>query len=203
MNYGELKEAALGDTHHENFSAHIARFTAEAEAFIYARLSSYGLEVDLTDADRSDVESPVYTLPAKLIDVRYLFKDGYPLRKADETTVYQNRKSPNGIYYCVRPKAIVVAGTPAEDSVLALHYWGIPPALANDEDTNTLLNDYPQLYKRAIAISIYERARDFEGKQDAQNNVVSLIDEINVKVKKQLGGAQSSNPYNVRFRSSY
>jgi hypothetical protein len=79
----------------------------------------------------------------------------------------------------------------------------LPAALVGGTDTNTLLNDYPQLYKRAIQVSIYLRAENIPAKQEAFNDVVDLIGSINSKVKKQLAAAEASNPYNTTWRSSY
>lgn len=204
MNYSELKTAILSDSHREDYTDHIDRFVDEAEAFIFARLQSYGLEVTLTDADRSGVDSPVYTLPEKLVQVRYVIPTGCkPLDQVDETMVSMWQNSSHVMVYAVRPNSIIIAGLPSADSEFVLQYFGLPAPLTDDDDTNTLLNDYPQLYKEAAQISVFKRAKDYEAAQIAQDSVMGVINEINRKVRKQLGGARSSNPYNTDFRSSY
>jgi hypothetical protein len=204
MNLTELQTAAFGDAHREDYlTANGARFVAEAEAFIFMRLASYGLEATLNDAARVSVGSNVYNLPSKTVQVRHVIYNNVELDPVDETFVAARSTLSQVVGYVVRPLTIAFAGTPALTTTLAFHYFGLPAALVNPTDTNTLLNDYPQLYKRAIQISIYERAQNWEAHQKAKEDTVTSIDQINRKVKKMLGGARSSNPYNVEFRSSY
>ena len=204
MNYAELKTAILSDSHREDYTDHIDRFVDEAEAFIFARLQSYGLQVTLTDADRSGVDSPVYTLPEKLVQIRYIIPTGCkPLDQVDETVVSMWQNSSSVMVYAIRTATIILAGLPAADSEFDLQYFGLPPALVEDEDTNQLLTDYPQLYKETAQISVFKRAQNYQAAQIAQDSATGIINEINRKVRKQLGGARASNPYNVSFRSSY
>ncbi len=213
MNRSEIITAALADAHREDYATVVEdgialpdRFMAEAEALISARLESYALEYQFTDADRGGITtSPVYTLPPRVTLVRHLFKTGcpIPLSAVDETIVGQRSRSSGVECYAVRARGIIVAGTPAAETTLDLHYFGLPAPLVQATDTNTLLNDFPQLYKEAFQIPVFKRARDYEAVQAINSSVQSLIDEINRKVKKLLGGARSSNPYNVTWRSSY
>lgn len=213
MNRAELIAAALGDSHREDYATKMengipitSRFVTEAEALIASRLESYGLEVTLSDTDRGDdFTTPVYALPDRLRLVRHVFKVGQtvPLDAVDETTIGLYSSAKEIVAYCVRVAHLIFAGLPGEGTEFRLHYFGLPAPLVNDTDTNKLLNDYPQLYKEAMQVYIYKRAKDFESAQVAQQSALGLIDEINRQVKKQLGGARSSNPYNVSFRSSY
>ena len=204
MNYSELKTAVLSDSHREDYIDLIDRFVDEAEAFIFAKLQSYGMQVTLTDTDRSGVDSAVYSLPSKLVQIRHVIPTGCkPLDQVDETLISRWQDSPHVLVYAVRPTSLIIAGLPSANAEFALHYYGLPDALVEDDDTNTLLEDYPQLYKEAAQISVFKRAKDYEAAQVAQDSAVGLINEINRKIRKQLGGARSSNPYNVEFRSSY
>lgn len=213
MNRLQLIAGALGDSHREDYATKsedgipiTTRFVAEAEAMISARLEAYGLQKVLTDADRpGGITSPIYTLPSKIRLVRHLFLDGCakPLDAVDETVVAQRSQSTRVEVYAVRVSSVILAGTPAENSTLTLHYFGLPDPLVQETDTNQLLNDYPQLYKEAMQVSIFKRARDYEAASAAFSSANGLIDEINRQVKKLLGGARSSNPYNVTWRSSY
>jgi hypothetical protein len=200
----ELRDAALGDSHRENYSVAIAnRFIEQAEAFIKSRLEAYGLEYTFTDADRSGVTSPVYTLPARVSLVRYLHGPDFPLDQCDENVIAQRKTSSNLEAFAVRAETLVVAGTPGAGTTLLMQYFGLPAPLAADGDTNTLLNDYPQLYIEATQIYIFKRGQDYESARIAQESVISLINEINRKMKKKLGGKRAAGPYNVSFRSSY
>jgi hypothetical protein len=105
--------------------------------------------------------------------------------------------------YVVRPTTIKVAGNPGAGDTLSVHYFGMPTALLSAGDSNTLLNDYPNVYKEAIQVSIWKRARDFDAATAMFQSVNAAIDEINRKMKKLLGGARSANPYNTEWKSSY
>jgi hypothetical protein len=204
MNLTELVAAAFGDSHREDYvTAHSARFVAEAESYIFAKLEAYGLIVNLTDADRVIALDSEYNLPSKTVQVRKILYNYVPLDQRDETYIGMNRAAQTVHAYVVRPRTLVFAGVPAAAAILQLHYWGLPPALVSGTDTNTLLNEYPQLYKRAIQIPIYLRAENIPAKQEAETDVVNLISEINRKIKKQIAGAEASNPYNVTWRSSF
>lgn len=204
MNYGELKTAIASDSKREDLIAEVPRFVQEAEGMIYARLKSYGLEYELTDADRDDTTSPVYTLPTKVVQVRHVIPPQcQPLTQADETLVAMHRANTQVKFYVVRPNTIVLAGTPAAEATFLLQYFGLPAPLDADGDTNALLNDFPQLYKEAAQVPLFKRVKDFESAQVAFQSANSLIDEINRLVRKKISGAQAANPYNVSFRSSY
>jgi hypothetical protein len=204
MNLSELQTAAFSDAHREDYqTAYGARFVAEAEAFIFMRLAAYGLEATLNDAARVTVGSNVYNLPSKTVQVRHVIYNHVELDPVDETFVAARYNLSSVVGYVVRPLTIAFAGIPAVGAELALQYFGLPDPLVGNTDTNTLLNHYPQLYKRAVQISIYERAQNWEAWDKAKSDTLGYINEINRKVKKMLGGARSSNPYNVEFRSSY
>lgn len=212
MNRIQLISAALGDAHREDYATIeeqgipiTTRFLQEAEARISARLETYGLQFEFTDANRDDITSPVYTLPDRVVSIRYLFVEGCakPLTRVDETLIAQYSRTTRVHLYAVRANSIIVAGVPAEGTTIRMHYFGLPEPLVNDTDTNKLLNDYPQLYKDAMQVSIYKRAENYDAASIASSSAQALIDEINRKVKKGLGGKQSANPYNVSWRSSY
>lgn len=203
MNFAQLKSRALSDSHREDYEPFIADFVEQGEAYIYSQLESYGLEYTLTDADRLEAGSPVYSLPQPFTAERYFFVNSLPLDKRDESAIYNARASTSVISYCMRPRHVIFAGTPADGTNIELHYWGLPQRLSDDTDTNNLMNDYPQLYIEATQIYIWKRANNFDKVNETTSSVDKTIREINRKVKKQLGGARSSNPYNVRWRSSY
>lgn len=205
MNFGELKTAILSDSHREDYTAHVARFVQEAEGLIASRLESYSLEYTFADADRAgDTTSNVYTLPAKVVLVRHIIYNNLPLEEQNETSIGLYRSFQDLVMYAIRPLSIAFAGVPPALAAPKMLYFGLPPALTADGDTNTLLTDYPQLYKEAAQVSVYKRAENLEKASAAFQSVISLIDDINRRVKKQMGGAQSlATPYNVQFRSSY
>lgn len=201
MNFGELKTAILSDSHRSDYTAHVSRFVAQGEALIGLSLDGYFLETTIDEDDR--VLDAVYTLPAKVTTMRHVIYDNRPLDQADENLIGLYRSLGEVALYCMRGSTVVFAGIPPENAEFNLNYYGMPVALSNDSDTNNLLNDCPQLYIEAAQVYLYKRARNTQLAESAMTSVQFMIREINRRTKKKLGGAQSSNPYNVSFRSSY
>lgn len=204
MNYADLQERIATDSKREDLINDIPDFIAEGEQLIFSRLESYALEITLDDDDRVTPEGGVYTLPARLVTVRSIIPVGcVPLDRVDETLIAQYEHLGRAAMYVPRPTSIVIAGTPAPESEFLLQYFGKPLPLSDVNNENTLLTDYPKLYKQAAQVSLYQRAKDYEAAQIAFQEANSTVDEINRAMKKLLGGRRSSNPYNVTFRSSY
>lgn len=203
MNYAQLQAAVLEDTHKAQYvGAPIQRFIEQAEALIFSKLEAYNLISTLTDVDRIAPDSPIYLLPAKLTNLRYVKINGLPLEKLDETGVFLYSTANSPIGYVQRVGQIEIVGNPGPGTVVTIDYMGMPAALAV-APTNTLLDDYPQLYQDAASIFVFRRAQDYESASIASTSVMSCINEINRKVKKLLGGASAAPAYNTSFRSSY
>jgi len=204
MTFDELKLAVAGDCHRENYSDDlITRFIHQGEALIRSRLDAYGLEYIFTDADRVDPLGAVYTLPARVSVVRQIICNHIVLDQVDESQAQTWRNSTTVAMYAMRPSTIIFAGVPGELSAMTMVYMGLPAPFVDPTDTNALIVDYPQLYIDAAATFVFRRAQDYDSAQAAFSSVNSVIDQINRKMHKQLGGARPSTPYNVAFRSSY
>lgn len=202
MNYAELKEAIRSDSHRQNYTDDvIERFITQGEALISLSLEGYFLESTIDEDDR--VTDGVYTLPGRVALMRTVLFDNKPLDQVDETLISQYRSITDVVAYCMRGATVVFAGVPPEDSEFTLNYFGMPAALVADGDTNNLLNDCPQLYIEAAQVYLFKRARNLEMSSAMFQSANSLIRDINRKMKKKLGGAQSANAYNVAFQSSY
>jgi hypothetical protein len=201
MIFSELKTAILSDTHREDYSPYINRFVQQAEALIALSLEGYFLETTIDEDDR--ILESAYNQPAKVTLMRSVIYNNCPLDQVDETLIAQYRDLSVVKAYCMRGSTIVFAGIPPTDASFELKYFGMPAALVNDNDTNNLLNDVPQLYIEAAQVYLFKRARNFEAASAMLQSVASYIRDINRKMKKKLGGGQSANAYNVSFRSSY
>lgn len=201
MIYSELKTAIRGDSHREDYANEvIERFIAQGESLIALSLEGYFLEATIDEDDR--VIDAIYTLPSKVTLMRTVLYNNCPLDQVDETLIAQYRNA-EPVAYCMRDSTILFAGVPPTDAEFKLNYFGMPAALAEDNDTNNLLNDCPQLYIEAAQVYLFKRARNLELSSAMFQSVQSLIRDINRKMKKKLGGGQSANAYNVSFRSSY
>lgn len=201
MIYSELKTAILGDTHREDYITHIARFVQQGEALIKLSLEGYFLEATINETSR--VVEAIYSLPSQVTLMRTVLYNNCPLDQVDETLIAQYRSITTVVAYCMRGSTLLFAGIPPTDAEFQLKYFGMPAALVNDNDTNALLNDCPQLYIEAAQVYLFKRARNFEAASAMFQSVSSYIREINRQTKKKLGGGQSANAYNVSFRSSY
>jgi hypothetical protein len=201
MNYTELKAAILSDTHRSDYTTFINRFVEQAEALIGLSLEGYFLEAVIDETDR--VIDGTYTLPAKVTAMRTVIYDERTLVRTDETNVIDYKDDSVVHSYCMRDTTIVFAGIPPEDAEISLYYFGLPAALTDAAPTNNLLTDCPQLYIEAAQVYLFKRMRNFPAADSAMSSVQFMINELNRKMKKKLGGAQSANPYNVYFRSSY
>ena len=206
MDRNTILTAAFSDSHREDLQpTYQDRFLLEAESLIRKRLEFYALEFVLDDTARVAPNSAVYNLPSRDITlVRHIFRsDGLPLDQVDETNVNTYSSLSQVVAYVVRPATVMFAGNPGAGSTMTIAYFGIPAPLVNAGDSNNLLNDYSDLYKEAILVSIWKRARDYDAATAMFQSANSTIDEINRKMKKLLGGARSANPYNTEWRSSY
>lgn len=203
MNYVELQQAILDTTHKPQYAGDPVRLCIEqGETLIGAHLESYNFLAQLDDGDRASVDSPNYNLPERLSLLRYVRIDGMPLDKVDETGVYLYQTAGKPLVYVQRVGQISIAGNPGTGQLIDIDYMGMPEPLSV-VDTNTLLDQAPQLYIDAASVYVFRRARDYESASVALDSLRSLCRELNRKTKKLLGGAQSSRAYNTDFRSSY
>lgn len=203
MNYTDLQQRILDDTHKNQYAGEpVQRFIAQGEALIAAHLESYNFLAQLTDANRTGVGLPTYTLPVGLDQLRYVRINGYPLDKVDETSVYLQREASQPRVYVQRIGQIQIAGNPGLTTTIDIDYMGMPAPLASVA-TNTLLDKAPQLYIDAASVYVFRRAQDYDSAEIALQSLVSLCAGLNRKMKKLLGGANSAGPYNVTHRSAY
>jgi len=206
MDRSSILTAAFSDSHREDLqSTYADRFMLEAESLIRKRLEFYYQESTLDDTDRIAPNDSVYNLPARDIAIirHVLRSDGLPLDQVDEGLVNTYAGLNQVVLFTVRPTTVKFAATPAIGDTFQLQYFGPPLPLVNSGDSNNLLADYPDLYKEAIMVSIFKRAQNMDLASAMFQSANSTIDEINRKMKKLLGGARASNPYNTNWRSSY
>jgi hypothetical protein len=203
MNYAELQQAILDDTHKSQYvGAPVQRFIVQAEALIALYLESYNFQAQLLDANRVSAGSSTYNLPARLTHLRYVKIDGRPLDKVDETSAYLYKDAGIPVQYAQRSKQIIVAGNPGAGVAIDIDYMGMPEALSITP-TNTLLDECQQLYIDAASVYVFSRAEDYESASIAMEKVKTICAQLNRKSKKLLGGSQAAPVYNTQFRSSY
>ena len=205
MNFQELRAAIIADSHRDDYAADMPRFVTQGEGKIASMLDGYILSDTLTDLDRLAPESSVYVLGSGITTMRSVIRNstGIPLKQVDETTASQYTSLKDPMMYVMRDASIYIVGSPGTGEEIGIVYYGMPAPLVDDADTNSLLNEYPQLYNMAAQIFVLQRARNWTGANEMEGKVDKLIRSINRRTRKRLGGAQSATPYNVNFKSSY
>lgn len=205
MNYGELKQAILDDTHRPDLSAHVARFIRQCEGMIRRDLVGYLLNTTLTDSDRD--AAGVYNLPARLLQIRHLSLQGRQgdglqrvapgqIRRLDTTAdVLQYAQNGTG--------TIEFRGVPGTSDIFDLLYYGTPIPFSADGDENDLLTDHETLYMEGSKAFLYMHTQDRELAADAGSLFDSVIEDINEQVARKIGGASVAPSYNMAGGSSY
>lgn len=206
MQRSDLVTRILSDGHRADYAPFVSQFIQEAESLLLSKLEAYNLETQLTDSVRVTPGLGLYTLPNHVTRIRTIIPNaipGIPLDQTDESTVALYSSASTTTVFVQRPTTIVMAGVPGVGATFFMQYFGLPTPLVADTDTNTLLNDYSVLYKELALIFLFKRAQNLDMAQTMLQSSMSLIAEINRKMKKLIGGSRSSNAYNTDFRSSY
>ncbi len=205
MNYGELKQAILDDSHRPDLTTHVARFVRMTEGLIRRDLRGYLVSATLTDSDRSS--GGVYNIPGRLLEVRNIHLQGRQgdslqrvipaaIRRLDETAdVIQYAQNGDG--------TIEFRGIPSATDVFDILYYGTPAPFSLDTDENELLTDHEGLYVAGGLFYLYKHTQDRELAADQLDVFVSIIDTLNQQIARKIGGSTNAPIYNMSSRSAY
>ena len=164
MNYGQLKQAILDDTHRPDLSTHVARFIRQCEGLIRRDLTGYLLSTTLTDSDR--VSDGLYTLPARLLQVRHISlqgRQGDALQRVAPAAIRRLDTTADVMQYCQNGDgSIEFRGVPGSTDVFDILYHGTPAPFASDSDENELLTDHETLYMAGSKFFLYVHTQDRE-----------------------------------------
>jgi hypothetical protein len=201
----ELRQAIIEDTHRPDLASQIDRFIRLGEGMIRRDLTAYELSYQLTDADRLIADQPEYNLPARvLIPRRLQTTNTVPaLSKVavDIINAYPLTDPPHS--YTIFGNTLSIRGNPAEGSTLTLDYYGTPPPLSADDDTNELLNDHETLYQAGATFFLYQHTQDRELAADQLDIFNGVMATLNESYARKLGGQKVSEAYNFAGGSSY
>ncbi len=205
MNYGELKQAILDDTHRPDLSTHVARFVRMCEGMIRRDLRGYILTTTLTDSDR--VSDGVYNLPARLLEIRSLRlqgRQGDGIIRVAPGQIRRLEAATDVVQYCqYGDDTIEFRGVPGAAEVFDLTYMGTPTPFTDDTDENDLLTDHESLYMEGSKVFLYMHTQDRELAGDAATLFDNIIDDLNQQVAREIGGANVAPSYNFAGGSSY
>src|SRR5262245_4952077 len=139
MNYGELKQRVLDYAHRPDLTTQVASFVSLCEGLIRRELTANVYTTTLVEADR--VEGGTYTLPLTLDVVRSIRASdaGDGAQQVGLAELRRMAASGRVQWYAVNGDTVELRGVPGTDAELELIYFGHPPVLVDDADTNELL----------------------------------------------------------------
>jgi hypothetical protein len=205
MNYGDLKQAILDDTHRADLSAFVPRFVRECEGLLRRQLTGYLLTTTITDADR--VSEGLYSLPVRTLVIRHIMLQGRQgdaiqrvapgaIRRLDSTAdVLQYAQYGDG--------SIEFRGVPGTSEIFDILYFGTPAPFSADGDENELLTDHESLYIAGSKFFLYLHTQDRELANDELDIFNGIVGTLNEKIAREIGGANVTPTYNFAGGSSY
>lgn len=205
MNYGELKQAILDDTHRQDLVTHVARFVRQCEGLIRRDLKAYALRTTITDADR--IADGLFNIPGTLLETRSIHlqgRQGDGLSRVAPGQIRRLALSTDVVQYAENgDNTIEFRGNPSATHVFDLLYFGTPAPFAADADVNDLLTDHEGLYMAGGMFYLYLHTQDRELAADQLDIFTSIISTLNDQVARQIGGNVVAPAYNTSSRSSY
>jgi len=190
MTYAQLKTAVIEDTHRPDLAALVPRFIREAEDMIRREMVAYILTTTLSEADRSLSNPAQYALPANTLVIRRIALQG---QLGGE--IIRAALGASSIYVEAGDGLIEFRGTPPADAIFDLTYFGAPPRLVDDIDTNELLDENETLYKSGAMFYLYQNTQDRELASDALAVFRGVIETLNEQIARKIGGAKITASY--------
>lgn len=207
MDLQTLKANILSESHRENDSVQVANldgYIRRAESRIARTIRAIEMlkPLALTEADRTEAESPLYNLPSDFLEDREIAIVVDPdnsgrsglLQKSSVADLRLIKSNAPVGWYALRGSTtgpqIEFRGVPAEDSEINGEYFSRVPALEDDSDTNLLLVNHESLYLSASLFELYQNTQDFELAQlqlDVFTDSAKMLDEL---AGRYLGGSR-------------
>lgn len=205
MNYGDLKQALLDDTHRADLSSFAERFVRETEGLIRRQLKGYILSTTITSADQ--VSDGLYNLPARTLDIRSLHlqgRQGDSLQRVAPGAIRRLSSTADVLYYCQYGNGTIeFRGIPGASDVFDLVYFGTPAPFASDSDENDLLTDHESLYLNGAKFFLYLHTQDRELANDSLQIFNSITETLNEQLARKISGANNTPTYDFSGGSSY
>lgn len=205
MNYGDLKQAILDDTHRPDLATHVARFVRQCEGLIRRDLQGYLLSTTIPDGFR--VSDGLYNLPARVLDVRHISlqgRQGDALQRVAPGQIRRLDATADVLQYCMNGDGTIeFRGVPGTADVFDILYFGTPTPFVSDTDENDLLMDHETLYMAGSKFFAYLHTQDRELARDELEIFNGVIETLNEQVARKIGGANVAPSYNFAGGSSY
>ncbi len=205
MNYGELKQAILDDTHRPALSTHVARFVRQCEGMIRRDLRGYIMRYNIVEADRET--NGVYNLPDGVLEIRRIIpssRQGDALDRVGPGQIRRLSTTADVVQYAQNGDGTIeFRGVPAEFDIFQMIYYGMPAALVDDTDENDLLTDHETLYMSGSKFFLYLHTQDGELASYELDIFTSIMKTLNDSKARELGGATIAPAYNFSGGSAY
>lgn len=205
MNYGDLKQAILDDTHRADLSTHVARFVRQCEGMIRRDLTAYLINTTLTDSDR--VSDGLYNVPGRLLvvrDIKLQGRQGDGIVRVSPGQIRRLDATADVVQYCQNGDGTIeFRGVPGAADVFDLLYYGTPAPFVDDADENDLLTDHETLYMAGSKFFLYQHTQDRELAADEAQLYNGIISDLNEQISRKISGAAVAPSYNFAGGSSY
>lgn len=166
----------------------IYRALGRAEAMFNRelRVPQMETEIDLAITDEST------DLPADFLSLRAIYQEGMPdrtLKSYSPAGIRALYKGTSGIpeAYALENRRVMVA--PVGDTSLTLLYYAKIPPLTDNNPTNWLLVDYPDLYLHQTLAILFGKTGDRERAADHLSLATALIERANSAGRNARWGA--------------
>lgn len=205
MNYGELKQAIIDDSHRPDLTSHIERFVRQCEGMIRRDLTAYLVSTTITDSDR--VSAGLYSLPVRIVEIRDISlqgRQGDGLIKVAPGQIKRLDTSADPMQYCQNGDGTIeFRGVPGTADVFDVLYFGTPAPFSSDSDVNDLLTDHESLYMAGSKFYLYQHTQDRELAGDELQVFNGIVEDLNKQMARKIGGAIVAPSYNFAGGSSY
>lgn len=212
MDYAELQQLVMDESHRPDLVADVPGFIRRAEAMIARELRATEMLViyPILEADRSAADSPIYNLPENFLDERTVVAASRPVAKVSRDALLRMPSTGDVLAYYMRGTAtryqMEFRAVPGTDAELEVEYFARPTALADDADTNRLLQAHESVYLHAALFALYMKSQDLELAQSALDTWTDAKDKLNEQAGRYLGGTQLARGINLghaRIGGSY
>lgn len=201
MNYAELRQAVIDETHRSDLTADVPKFIKRAEDLIARRLRAAEMIAHgtITDADRVNPGEPVFALPEDFLEARALWvpsDGGTRERWVEQRSLSEIRRLPltaRVVWYAVSGDRIEFRGNPSDSLTIDIEYFARPAALEDDADTNALLNNHEELYLAGACFYLHRFTQDLELAQAHLDSFTDTVEGLNEQAGRHLG-APTVNP---------
>lgn len=203
MTYEELQAAILSEAHRPDLAGEtVQRFIRECEGMIRRELRFITLRVTLAEADRDS--GGLYTLPDGFQEMRRVIGVGEtPVEQVGLDAIRTYPASAPLLQYAMHDNTTVeFRGVPATDAEVPIVYLGHPPPLEDEDDTNDLLRLHESVYIRGGLFFLYQHTQDRELGEDALGIFNGVIEQLNERAGRTMGGATTAGAYNFSGRSA-